>query len=98
MQVLALEKEVGDDAEHYQGDDFLDDFQLHEREWSAVFGKSDAVGGHHEAVLYAGYEPGEEYHAPERPVGRDARLVELEVAVPRQCHEDVAAEKQQNRI
>ena len=29
MQVLPLEEQVGDDAEDYQEDDFLYDFELH---------------------------------------------------------------------
>ena len=68
MQMLPLEEDVGDDAEDNQGDDFLYDFQLHEREWSAVVDKADAVRGHLAAVFEKGYCPREENDAEQRPV------------------------------
>ena len=34
MQLLPLEDQVGYHAEDNQGDDFLYDFQLHQREWT----------------------------------------------------------------
>lgn len=92
LELLSLEEDVGYDAEHNEGDDFLYDFQLHQREGSAVFDEADAVGRHKETVLDAGDAPREEYHGVERPVGRDAGLVELQVAVPCKRHKDVAAE------
>ena len=91
MQVLPLEEQVCDDAEDYQGDDFLYDFQLHQREWSAVIDKADAVRRHKETVLNAGYHPREANHGNQRPVRRDAGLVEFQVSVPCKRHEDVAA-------
>ena len=57
MKLLPLEEHVGNDAENYQRDDFLYDFQLHQREWSSVIDKSDTICRHQEAVLYAGNQP-----------------------------------------
>lgn len=91
MQMLTLEEDVGDDTEHNQGDDFLNNFQLHQREWSAVIDETDTVRRHQEAVLYAGYHPRKANYGNQRPVGRDACLIEFQVSVPRKCHEDIAA-------
>ena len=57
MELLPLEDDVGNDAEDNQGDDFLYDFELHQRERPAVANETDAVGGHQEAVLDAGDAP-----------------------------------------
>jgi len=54
MQMLTLEEQVGYDAEHNQGDDFLNDFELHQRERSAVVDEADSVRRHQKTVLYAG--------------------------------------------
>lgn len=57
MELLPLEDDVGNDAEDNQGDDFLNDFELHQRERSAVANETDAVGGHQETVLDASDAP-----------------------------------------
>ena len=92
MKLLPLEKNVGDDAEHNEGDDFLYDFQLHKRERSAVFDKANPVGRHLAALFEEGNCPREGNDAEERPVRRDAGLVELQVSVPCKRHKDVAAD------
>ena len=51
LQGLALEDEQHDDGKDRQGDDFLNDFELHEIERSAGAGKPDAVGRHGKAIL-----------------------------------------------
>ena len=91
MELLPLEDDVGYDAEDDKRDDFLYDLQLHQREGSAVVDEANPVSRHKEAVLDAGYAPREEDHSIERPVGRDAGLVEFQVSVPCKRHEDVAA-------
>ena len=90
MQLLPLEKQVGYHAEDYQGDDFLYDFELHQREWSAVVDEANPVRRHQKAVLNAGNQPREANHGNQRPVRRDACLVEFQVSVPCKRHEDVA--------
>ena len=91
MKLLPLEEHVGNDAENYQRDDFLYDFQLHQREWSSVIDKSDTICRHQEAVLYAGNQPREANYSNQRPVRRDAGLIEFQVSVPSKCHKDIAA-------
>lgn len=94
VQVLPLEEDVGDDAEDNQRDDFLYDFELHQVERSAVVDEADTVGRHQEAILYAGNHPREADDGNQRPVRRDACLVEFQVSVPCKCHENVAANQQ----
>ena len=72
MQMLPLEEQVGYDAEHNQGDDFLNDFELHQRERSAVVDEADSVGRHLAAVFKEGNSPRESYDAEKRPIGGDA--------------------------
>ena len=72
MQMLALEEQVGYDAEHNQGDDFLNDFELHQRERSAVVDEANSVGRHLAAVFEEGNSPRESYDAEKRPIGGDA--------------------------
>ena len=91
MKMLTLEENVGNDAEDDERNDFLYDFQLHQRERSAVFDETNPVGRHLAAVFKEGYSPREGYDAEERPVRGDAGLVELQVSVPCQRHEDIAA-------
>jgi len=94
MQLLPLEDQVGYHAEDNQGDDFLYDFQLHQREWTTIINKADSVGRHLAAVFEEGNCPRETNDAEERPVRRDASLVELQVSVPCKCHKDITANEQ----
>lgn len=46
MQMLALEKQVGDDGKDHQRYHLLDHFELDERERASCALEADAVGGH----------------------------------------------------
>ena len=98
MERLALEQEVGHHGEDYQRDALLDDLELDQRERTAVALKADAVGRHLTTVFEESDAPREDDDADEWPVGAHARLLQFEMAIPGQCHEDVAAEEQQNGI
>jgi len=91
VQLLALEEDVCYDAKYYQGDDFLNDLELHQVERTAIIDEADSIGGYKEAVLYACNHPREAYDGNQRPVGRNAGLVEFKVSVPCKRHKDVAA-------
>ena len=86
---LALEEEGDDDREDGQGDRFLDDLALHQVEGAAVAVEADAVGGDGEAVFEEGDAPRKEDDEEEGPAGGDLHLLQLEMAVPREGHEDV---------
>ena len=86
---LALEKEGDDDGEDGQGDHLLDHLELHQVEGTAVPVEADAVRRNGEAVLEEGDAPREEDDEDERPAGGDLHLLEFEMTVPGECHEDV---------
>ena len=98
MERLPLKEDVGHDGEDDERDALLDDLELNETEGTAVALEADAVGRHLAAILKEGDAPREDDDAQQGPIGRDARLLQPQVTVPSQRHEDVAAEKQQNGI
>ena len=57
MQVVALKHNVRDDGENGQRNTFLNDFQLHERERTAVVDEAETVGGHLAAIFEKGDGP-----------------------------------------
>lgn len=76
----------GEDGEDGEGDDFLDGFEF----GGGVVGAADAVGRDGEAVFKKGDAPTDEDDDPEGAAG------EFEVAVPREGHEDVRQEEEQD--
>ena len=92
MEGLSLEQEMGDDGENRQGNHFLDHFQLDERERTSVLREAHPVGGHHKRVFKKGDAPGKEDDADKGPVVRDLHLLQFQVAVPGQRHENVGTD------
>ena len=85
-----MERDGGEDDEDHEGDDFLDDLELHEVERSSVALETDAVGGYLQAVLEERNAPGEEDDEDQRGgAGEEAGLLQLKMAVPGECHEDI---------
>ena len=93
---LALENGGHDDGEDGEGDALGQDFELHEREGSAVDLAADTVGGYHETVLEKGDAPRGEDDENERPAGVELEFGEFEVAVPGKGHEDIAHDEQED--
>ena len=98
MQVVALKHNVRDDGENGQRNTFLNDFQLHERERTAVVDEAETVGRHLAAILEKGDGPREANDGNQRPVVADARLLQTKVAVPREGHKNVAENEQNNGV
>ena len=96
VEGLSLEQEVGDDGKYRQRNDFLNDLELDERERTAVLREAHPVGGHHKRVFKEGDSPGKEDDADERPVVRNLHLLQFQVAVPGQRHEDVGTEEEED--
>ena len=86
---LPLEKEGDNDREDGQGDDFLDHFELHQVEGTAVPLEADAVRRDGEAILEKGDAPREQDDEDEGPVRGNLHFLEFEMAIPRERHEDV---------
>ena len=94
MEALVLEEEIGDDGEDDEGDALLDDLELNEGEGTAVAYETDAIGGHLTTVLEEGNHPREGDDKQEGPVGADAAVLQLEMAVPGEGHEDIAEDEE----
>ena len=90
MQVCSLEHDVGNDAEHSQRDALLDDLQLDEVEGSAVLDEAEPIGRHLTAVFKESDAPRKRNDTQQGPVVRDAVLLEFQMPIPSQRHEDVA--------
>ena len=81
---LLLEVEDGEAGEDDQGDDLLDGLELGGREMAVP----EAVGRDLEAVFQKGDRPGDQDDLPE------GRVLELEMPVPGEGHEDVRDREQ----
>jgi hypothetical protein len=90
MQSLSLEEDVGNDGKDDKRYAFLYHFQLYQIERTAIVYESDAIGWYLTAIFKEGYGPTEGDDTDKRPVAAHARLLQLEVSVPSQRHEDVA--------
>lgn len=96
VELLTLEQEHGYDGEYGQGDHLLDYLKLEQAERAAVTLESDAVGRNHEAVFGQGDAPREQDDDIQGPVARHAGLLEAQMAVPGQGHEDVGYNQQKD--
>ena len=67
LKSLPLEHHCDDDSEHGEGDDLLDDLELHDVERSAVAVEADSVGRDLGAVFEESQAPGQEDYQYERP-------------------------------
>lgn len=85
-----VEKHYGKQREYDKRDRFLYHFQLHQRESPAVAYESHTVGGHLAGVFGKRDNPRDEYHHIERRIGGDYfHLLELEMSVPGESHENI---------
>ena len=93
---FALEDEGDDEGEDRQGDDLLNDFELHQGVGAAVDGGAHPVGRNHKDIFEKGQAPGGENDENQRPVPADIHLRKLELSVPGERHENVRDDEQQD--
>ena len=86
---LPFEQEGDDDRKDGQGNHFLDDLELHQVERPSVALEADPVRRDGEAVFEEGDAPGKQDDEDERPARGDFHLLELEMPVPGERHENV---------
>ena len=89
QQRFVIEYRYRDNSKDRQGNRFLDDFQLHQAEGTAIDFAANGVGGNHEEIFDERDTPRSKNDKDERPVGADVHFLELEVAVPGGGHEHV---------
>ena len=93
---LSLEQEGNYDRENGDGNHFLNHFELHEIEGTAVFDEADSVGRNQQALFKKSDAPGKEDNENKRPVRRNFHLLKLQVPIPCKRHEDVGKHQHQN--
>ena len=90
---LHVEGDRGENDKNHQRDDLLDHLELHQVKRSSVSDKSHPVGGHLKTVLKESDAPRKQDHEDQRGrIGDESRLLQFEMTVPRQRHEDVGGQ------
>lgn len=90
MQTLSLEKNIGDEGEDDERYAFLYHFELYQGEGTTIVDETYAVGWHLATVLKESYRPTKNNDSYQRPIAANASLLEFQVTIPCQCHENVA--------
>lgn len=90
-----VEEEHGHQGEDYQGDALLHHLELNQRVGPSIALESDAVGRDLKAVFSQGNAPREEDDKPQGPVAAHPGALQLEMAVPGQCHKHIRNDEQQ---
>lgn len=85
----------GDDGEDDERYALLNHLELHQVEGTAIIDESDSVGRYLTAVFEEGDGPTECDDSDEGPVAAYARLLQFQMSIPCQCHEDVAQHEEQ---
>lgn len=96
MKLLSREKEHRHDGEDGQCDDLLDHLELKKGKGAVILGVAYLVGRNHEAILYQSNAPRDENDNIKWPVLGNTGGLQLQVAIPRDGHEDVGDDQKQN--
>lgn len=89
LQRFVFEQQECKNRKDQQRDNFLNYFQLHQSEGTAVLAVADAVGRYHETIFHESDEPTGEDEAEQARFLEKFQVLEFQVAVPGECHEDV---------
>ena len=95
---LILEEQEHKEGKNGEREEFLDHLKLPEIEWAAVADKSYTVCRHHEAVLDQRNAPTEKDDHWQRQLAEPGRALQLQMTVPRECHEHIRTYQQQKCI
>ena len=98
VQSLSLEEDIGDDGEDDKRYAFLYHFELDQIKRSAIIHETYAVSWYLTAIFEEGDGPTECDDSDEWPVAAYARLLQFQMSVPCQRHEDVAQQEEQDCI
>ena len=98
VQSLSLKEDIGDDGEDDKRYAFLYHLELDQIKRSAIIHETDAVGWYLTAIFEEGDGPTEGDDSDEWPVAAGARLLEFEMSIPCERHEDVAQHEEQDSV
>lgn len=89
LERLAFEEDSYQDSEDRKRDDFLDNFELHQVERSAVTIESDTVGGDLCAVFEKRHAPRKQDYQNQWPSGGNLHFLKFQMSVPGKCHKNI---------
>lgn len=94
-----MEGDGGESDEDDKGDDLLNDFELHQAERASVALKAYTVSRNLQAVLKESDAPGEEDDKDKGcGIGKKTGLLQFEMAVPSERHEDIRRKKKEDGV
>ena len=89
MELLGLEAEGQDEREDDERDALLYDLELNQVERTSGDIGPYSVGRDHDAILKESHAPRCQDDHEQGPIGTDFHLLELEISIPRKCHQNV---------
>lgn len=98
VKLLVLEHHVGNGGKDNERDTLLYHLQLNQGKRSSVAHEPQSVGRHLTAILKESDDPREGDNRNEGPIGRDTRLLQLQVTIPCKGHKNVARNEQQDGV
>jgi hypothetical protein len=98
LEFLIFEQYQGENGEHHQGNDLLNDLQLQQCKGAAIFLVPNLVGGYHEAILKKGNEPAGQDESRQTRFLEKFQVLKFQVPVPCHRHEYVGKNKQPNGV
>ena len=94
---LRAESRHREEDEDRERDHFLNDLEFKKRERTAVAFKAETVGRHLKGIFKKRNAPREEDDRPDGPERDELHVLELEVQVPGERHEDVRNDEEPDR-
>ncbi|GAA3001859.1 hypothetical protein GCM10019997_16120 [Prevotella corporis] len=95
METLTIEKHDRKDCENQERYDFLDDLQLHQRETATIANVPQAVGRNLTSVFCQSQQPAQQDDDIQGgSIGYHLHLLQFDVSVPCECHENIREHQQ----
>lgn len=95
LQLFSPKEDDGEEGKDCNGNDLLYHLQLHQSEGTAIAHKANAVGRHLTGILKERQKPADEDNDVEWcVVGDELHLLQLQVPIPGERHEDVRHDEQ----
>ena len=98
MEFAHFEHLNADNHENNEAHDFLNHFKLHRVERASVDHRTYSVCGNHGGVFKQRNAPTCQDNENQRPILDNTHILQLQIAIPCECHEDIRYNQKQNCI
>ncbi len=98
FQNLVFKQHESKNSEYHEGNNLLNHFQLQQAKRPAIFLITQSVGGHHEAIFHKSNKPTGQDEAKNPCFFKEFQVLEFQVAIPRERHEDIGEDKQEDGV